>query len=106
MTTTYPSDLTDAEWACLQRHLPADLTRRCWPRHALRRVFDAIFYPLRTGCSWRFLPADFPPWQAVYYYFRRFRLDGLWADVLAALRGAERVHVGRDPQSSAAIVDA
>ena len=56
-----------------------------------------------SGC---YLPRDFPPWQPVYYYFRRFRLDGLWAGILAALRRAERVRVGRDPQPSAAIMDA
>lgn len=105
MNTHYPSDLTDAQWACLRRHLPlaTALRRR---RHSLRRVFDAIFYLLHTGCPWRFLPADFPPWQAVYYYFRRFRLDGLWAGILASLRRAERLRVGRDPQPSAAIIDA
>jgi putative transposase len=75
-------------------------------RHSLRRVFDAIFSLLRTGCPWRYLPCDFPPWQAVYYYFRRFRLDGLWSGILAALRRAERRRVGKQPQPSAAIMDA
>jgi putative transposase len=105
MNTHYPSDLTDAQWTCLYRHLPLATALR-HRRHSLRRVFDAIFYLLRTGCQWRFLPADYPPWQAVYYYFRRFRLDGLWGGILAALRRAERVRVGRDPQPSAAIIDA
>jgi len=106
MSTTYPSDLTDAEWACLQRHLPRDLTHRRWPRHSLRTVFDAIFYLLRTGCPWRFLPADFPPWQTVYYHFRRFRLTGVWSGILTALRQAERMRVGRNRQPTAAIMDA
>lgn len=105
MNTHYSSDLTDAQWTCLRRHLPLATAVR-QRRHSLRRVFDAIFYLLHTGCPWRFLPADFPPWQAVYYYFRRFRLDGLWTGVLAALRRAERVRAGRDPQPSAAIIDA
>lgn len=106
MNTTYPSDLSDAEWACVQRHLPRELTRRRWPRHSLRTVFDAIFYLLRTGCPWRYLPADFPPWQTVYYHFRRFRLSGVWFVLLTALRQAERERVGRDVQPSAAIMDA
>jgi len=106
MSTTYPSDLTDAEWACLQRHLPRDLTHRRWPRHSLRTVFDAIFYLLRTGCPWRFMPADFPPWQTVYYHFRRFRLTGVWPGILTALRQAERMRVGRNRQPTAAIMDA
>jgi putative transposase len=106
MSTIYPSDLSDAEWDRLQCHLPERLTRRRWPRHTLRAVFDAIFSLLRTGCPWRYLPADFPPWQTVYYHFRRFRLTGVWPTLLAALRTDERQRVGRDPQPSAAIMDA
>ncbi len=105
MNMHYPSDLIDAQWTCLRRHLPLATALR-QRRHSLRSVFDAIFYLLHTGCQWRFLPADFPPWQAVYDYFRRFRLDGLWPGVLAALRRAERLRVGRDSQPSAAIIDA
>src|SRR4051812_13068607 len=102
MNTTYPSDLTDAQWACLQRHLPAGVPRRRWPRHSLRSILDATFSLLRTGCPWRGcplggMPADFPPWQTVYYHFRRFRLTGIWQHLLAALRAAERERVGRDP---------
>jgi len=69
-------------------------------------VLNAIFYLLRTGCPWRFLPADFPPWQSVYYHFRRFRLTGVWYFVLSTLRLAERERVGRHPLPSAAIMDA
>jgi len=53
-----------------------------------------MFYLLRTGCPWRYLPRDFPPWQTVYYHFRRFRLTGVWSGILAALRTAERRRVG------------
>jgi putative transposase len=105
MNTHYPSDLTDAQWACLRRHLPLATALR-HRRHSLRRVFDAIFYLLRTGCQWRFLPADYPPWQAVYYYFRRFRLTGVWSGLLTALRQAERRRIHKQPQPSAAIMDA
>jgi putative transposase len=62
----------------VQRYLPP-LSRRGRPRtHPPRRIFDAIFYVLRTGCAWRYLPANFPPWQTVFYHFRRFRLNGAW----------------------------
>ena len=74
----------------LRRHLPVRLLHRRWPRHSLRTVFDAIFYVLRAGCPWRYLPANFPPWQTVYYHFRRFRLGGIWQIILVALRRAER----------------
>jgi putative transposase len=69
--------------------------------HALRDVFDAIFfYVLRSGCPWRMLPGDFPPWPTVYYHFRRFRLSGLWHRVFAILRAAERKRVGKNPDAS------
>lgn len=106
MSTSYPSNLSDAEWECLQRHLPVVSRRGRPPTHPLRAIFDAIFYVLRTGCPWRYLPANFPPWQTVFYHFRRFRLKGTWFRLLTALREAERERVGRNTQPSAAIMDA
>lgn len=73
--------------------------------HSLRDIFDAIFYVLRSGCPWRMLPGDFPPWPTVYYHFRRFRLSGLWHCIFMVLRTAERKRVGKDPDPSAAIMD-
>ncbi len=73
--------------------------------HALRDVFDAIFYVLRSSCPWRMLPGDFPPWSTVYYHFRRFRLSDLCHRAFAILREAERKRAGKDPSASAAIVD-
>jgi transposase len=74
--------------------------------HSLRAIFDAIFYVLRTGCPWRYLPCNFPPWQTVYYHFRRLRLKGTWFRLLTTLREAERERVGRNAHPSAAIMDA
>lgn len=106
MSTSYPSNLSDAEWECLQRYLPSQPRRGRSPTHSLRAIFDAIFYVLRTGCPWRYLPANFPPWQTVFYHFRRLRLKGTWFRLLTALREDERERVGRNPQPSAAIMDA
>ncbi|GHO61607.1 hypothetical protein KSC_004990 [Ktedonobacter sp. SOSP1-52] len=106
MSISYPSNLSDAEWEILQQHLPP-LSKRGRPStHSLRAIFDAIFYVLRTGCPWRYLPCNFPPWQTVFYHFRRLRLKGTWFRLLTALRGAERGRVGRNAQPSAAIMDA
>jgi putative transposase len=79
MRKTYATDLSDEEWAYLRARLP-ELPKTVRMRaHALRDVFDAIFfYVLRSGCPWRMLRGDFPPWSTVYYHFRRFRLSGLW----------------------------
>src|SRR5258708_12882484 len=71
MSTSSPSNLSDAQWECLQRHLPAMSRRGRPPTHLLRAIFDAIFYVLRTCCPWRYLPANFPPWQTVFSHFRR-----------------------------------
>jgi len=101
----YPTDLTDAEWECLAPHLPADNPRGRPRKHPVREVFDAIFYVVRGGCAWRLLPHDFPPWGTVYYWFRRWRLDGLWQCILVALRKAVRQNEGRKPEPSAAIMD-
>jgi len=105
MSTTYPSNLSDAEWECLQQHFPSESSRGRPRTHSLREICNAIFYVLRTGCPWRYLPCNFPPWQAVYYHFRRFRLKGSWHQLYTALRVAERERVGRNAQPSAAIMD-
>src|SRR5918992_1314619 len=105
MRKTYATDLSDEEWACLRVRLP-ELPRTVRMRaHSLRDVFDAIFYVLRSGCPWRMLPGDFPPWSTVYYHFRRFRLSGLWHRAFAMLRTAERKRVDKYPGASTAILD-
>src|SRR5215208_6196368 len=101
MRKTYATDLSDEEWAYLRTRLP-ELPKTVRMRaHPLRD----IFYVLRSGCPWRMLPGDFPPWSTVYYHFRRFRLSGLWQHVFVILRAAERTRNGKDPNPSAAIMD-
>jgi len=73
--------------------------------HTLREITDAIFYILRSGCAWRLLPNDFPPWKTIHHYFRTWRLDGTWERMHTALRKRVRVRLERNPQPSAAIVD-
>lgn len=106
MNTTYPSDLTDAEWECLQRSLLESHSHCRTRRHSLRSSLNAIFYVLRTSCPWRDVPSRFPPWHTVVYHFRRFRLRGRGPGLFTALRDAERERLGRDPHPSAAIMDA
>jgi putative transposase len=101
MSTSYPSNLSDAEWECLQQYLPPQSKRGRPPIHSLRSIFDAIFYVLRTGCPWRYLPANFPPWQTVFSHFRRLRLKGTWTLLLRALHRPRRERQGRHPDPSA-----
>lgn len=71
----------------------------------MREVFNGVLYLLRTGCSWRQLPHDLPPWGTVHYYYRRFRLDGTWDRIHDNLREKVRRKAGRKPTPSAAIID-
>jgi putative transposase len=105
MRKPYPTDLSDAEWACLRSYLPTPEAEGRPCTHSLRDVLDAIFYVLKSGCHWRLLPHDFPPCSTVYYHFRRFPLNGLWSLILKALHTAERNRAGKDPQPTAAIID-
>jgi putative transposase len=105
MRRSYATDLSDSEWAYLRDRLP-ELPKNIKTRvHSLRDIFDAIFYVLKTGCHWRLLPHDFPPWQTVFYHFRRFRLSGMWHRIFTILCAAERKRAGKDPNASAAIMD-
>ena len=72
---------------------------------APRRIADAVFYLLRTGCQWRALPHEFPPWPTVYYHYGRWRRSGIWERVNTGLRERHRAAIGRDRQPSAAIID-
>ena len=105
----YPTDLSDVEWACLKRHLPSLKQRgRGRPKvHSPREILNAIFYLLKSGCPWRLLPRDyFPPWKTVYHWFRRrWRIDGTFERLNAALRERLRARSGRNPLPSAAIAD-
>ena len=101
----YPTDLSDDEWRCISPHLPEPAG---WGRprlHGLRAILDAVFYVLKSGCSWRLLPRDFPPWKTVYDWFRRWRIDGTWECLNTEVRKRLRSRIGRDPNPSAGIVD-
>ena len=86
----YPSDLTDAEWELLRPLLPGPSKLGRPPRYDRRKVLEAIFYLVRSGCAWRLLPHDLPPWRLVYYYFACWRESGLWVRLNDELRAAVR----------------
>ncbi len=101
----YPTDLTDAQWDVLEPLLPPD-TLRGHPRIVdLREVINGILYVLRGGIPWRMLPHDLPPWGTAWWYFRKWRDDGTWEAIMAALRERVREAAGREATPSAAIID-
>lgn len=101
----YPSDVTDAEWDVITPLLPKALSGGRPRTAVLRHVVNAIFYVSRSGCAWRMLPTDFPPYQTVYHYFRAWKKDGTWEKVHDTLRDLLRQKGGRDVSPSAAILD-
>jgi putative transposase len=102
----YETDLTDAQWAIIAPILRAKIgnygNRAKWSKRA---VIDAILYLVKTGCQWRMLPRDFPPYSTVHSFFRRARLSGLWEEILAVLVVKSRILDGRSPIPSYAIID-
>ena len=101
----YPTDLTDPEWALLAPLIPPPKPGGRPAVHDRRELVDAMLYWVRSGGAWRLLPHDLPPWQTVYHYWRLWRQQGLWEQVLARLRQQERLRQGRQPTPSAAVLD-
>lgn len=101
----YPSDLTDAEWALVEPHMPP--ARRGGRRRKvdMREVVQGMLYILETGCQWRHLPKDFPPRSTVWEYFDLWRHDGTLDRIHETLYLALREAEGREEAPTAAIID-
>jgi putative transposase len=100
----YPTDVSDKEWAVLEPLLPRqDFGRPA--QYAVRELINGIRYVLRSGCSWRMLPHDLPPWSTVYRYFRKLEAEGYWQRLNEQLRETVREAEGRAQQPSQASID-
>jgi len=101
----YASDVTDEEWALIEAELPA-VKKLGRPRTtALREVVNALLYMLTTGCQWRQLPKEFPPFSTVQRFFYRWRDDGLWRRINHELLMQVRAASGRQASPSAGVID-
>ncbi len=101
----YPSDLTDAEWALIEHHFQPRDRRGSASLHPRKRIVDAILYVVKSGCQWRMLPNDFPPWQTVYDHFSRWNKRGVWESALDQLNAVHRRNNGRSRSPSYGIID-
>src|SRR4028118_529620 len=101
----YPSDVTDEEWTFVAPYLA--LVREDAPQrqHSVRAVFNALRYLVKTGCGWRYLPHDLPPWEAVYQQWARWRDNRCFEHLLADLRELARVLAGREAEPTAVLLD-
>ena len=104
-TKRYPSDLTDEEWSAVEPFLPGSGATGRPRRTDLREVLNAIRYLVRSGCEWRMLPVHFPPWQTVYWWFRRLVRRLMFRTVHDIALMIDRARAGRDPEPSAAVID-
>jgi transposase len=105
MELSYPTDLTDEQWALIFPLLPAPKSGGRPRTTDLRAVLNAIFYIVVAGGAWRMLPKDLPKWKTVYHYFRAWRLDGTWEHIHAQFVLWERVVQDHEPAPSAASMD-
>jgi putative transposase len=101
----YPTDLNDTQWLKIRPYLPAKSETGRPRKHGWRMILNSIFYVLQSGCAWRMLPKEMPPWQTVYHYFHLWRTDGTWERIHSVLREKVRLKFGKKRQASASILD-
>ena len=104
-TKRYPTDLTDEEWAKIEPFVPKPAKTGRRREVDLREVLNAIRYLARTGCGWRMLPKDFPPWQTVYWWFRRFVRRLLFRTIHDVALMLDRERVGREASPTGGVLD-
>jgi putative transposase len=101
----YPSDLSDAQWELLEPLISPEKPGGRKRRVDIRAVCNGIFYHLKTGCQWRMLPRDYPPYSTVYFYYRSWQVDGSWERINQALVRESRIRAGKHPLPSVMAVD-
>lgn len=102
----YPTDLTNSEWDLIEGLFKVSYTKGGRPpSHSKREIVNAIFYILRTGCQWRYLPNDFPPWKTVYSCIRNWKAEGLFEKMNFLLTKHTRMKIGRNENPMAAMAD-
>ena len=104
-TTKYPTDLSDAQWDNLLPYLPKPSPIGRPLKWEMRSIINAIFYIVKSGCKWRMLPHQMPPWQTVYSYFRKWQTLGTWVMIHQALHEQTRSDIGKTPSPTVAIID-
>ncbi|MDB5349873.1 MAG: transposase [Planctomycetota bacterium] len=104
-TKRYPTDLSNREWAQVERVVPAPKSGGRPAKYHRREITNALLYITRAGCPWRMMPVDLPPWRIVYWYFMQWKRDGTFDRLNDLLRGDLRVAEGRRRHPSVASID-
>jgi len=100
----YQTDLTEKQW-CEIEHLFLTGNYGKKRKHDKRSLINAVFYLTKTGCQWRFLPSNFPPWKTVYSFYMRAKSRGIWGKMMRFLVKESRVRMGRNPDPSYSLID-
>jgi putative transposase len=103
-TTTYPSDVSNKEWEILRLVIPEPNFGRN-RQYELREIVNAIYYVIRTGAAWRYMPKDLPQWETAYHYFTLWKNTGVWQKAHDEVMKKLRVYLGKEETPSAAIID-
>ena len=98
----YPTNLTDKQWQVIKNSIEMKERKR---KHSLREMINAILYITKSGCQWRMLPKEFGPWQTVYFYFRKWKLEGMFEELMHLLRGLVRKACGKAISPSVGLID-
>ena len=99
---TYPTDLTESQWQVIENIIDPNKRRR---KYCLRDIMNALLYIAKSGIQWRMLPNDYAPWESVYYYFRKWKRDGLIEETHDVLVERSQVGIGKKPTPSVGIID-
>ncbi len=99
--TNYPTNISNSQWQVISKFVDVKRARK----YALREVINAILYMVKTGCQWRLLPADFPKWQMVFYYFNTWKKQGVWKQLHDEIVKRTRLKAGRKAYPTAGIID-
>lgn len=102
---SYPSDVTDEDWALIEKYFERSSKRGAVAKHTKRELVNAILYVARGGIQWRMLPSDFPPWKTVYDHYSNWCMQGIWQKVLDDLTVLHRKMHGRNEKPSYGIID-
>ena len=101
---TYPSDLTDAQWEMIKDHFSTGNYGKS-RTHSQRDLINAVFYIIKTGCQWRMLPRDFPPYSTVHSFYWRAKKKGIWERMMKDLVQKSRLTMGRNPNPTYSLID-
>ena len=101
---TYPSDMNDKQWALIKDHFDTGNYGKSL-KYSKRELTNAVFYVIKTGCQWRFLPKEYPPWKTVYSFYMRAKRSEIWEKIMKTLVEKSRANMGRNAYPSYSLID-